>query len=658
MKSILKELEIRGTPELSTEKLTVLVAMLRPQNGSIRQAEAAFSEMLQLLKENPDIKENLKWHIRNLILQGNIEQVLSESGVAEGGSFFSEFWNRLGNMFLPELKKNGDLGEVIRTVFYEKDDYRWVTEISDEYWVELFELLGLRLKTNAKEEVRKIFDAATVLSYSLCGNILAKQFKEYDQYRNTEKSPFFRQNRELELFRSKFEKGESLRGGGQRFFEELEKCRLAIEKIKRDRAQMGAGLQQTFLLVKFERQVARLKIITAVLDDEVPFDVRRTVLFFKRIVYFESRKNRLLPLISDNFGLLAFQISEHKSNTGEHYITTTRKEYFQFFRSACGGGIFAASMGIIKIMIHQLHLALFWQHFWYSVNYAIGFVGIHVTGSTLATKQPSMTAAALASSLDVQKKGIVAPEEIAITFGKVWRSQFIAFVGNLLVTFPAAFLFAFLYDIIAGHPISSGEEAKKLIAGQNFLDTPVYLFASVTGIMLFISGIISGYYDNLVLFAKIPERIASHPVLNKFLPRKWMQGIADYTRTNLGSLAGNIALGFLLGFPSFFGNILGIPIDIRHITISTAHYAIGIYGSFFNPDWYHLIGALFGILIIGFMNFAVSFGLAFLVAIKSRNIRFQFFLRIPLFIFRYFKMYPKDFFFPPSKERTPDDLNF
>ncbi len=75
-----------------------------------------------------------------------------------------------------------------------------------------------------------------------------------------------------------------------------------------------------------------------------------------------------------------------------------------FFRSACGGGVFAAVMGLFKLMIHQLHLALFWQHFWYSISYAMGFVGIHVTGSTLATKQPSMTAAALAGSLDINKK--------------------------------------------------------------------------------------------------------------------------------------------------------------------------------------------------------------------------------------------------------------
>lgn len=659
MKAILEEFIRQGSPEQSGDLLTMLVSMIRPRYAdSIKKAEANFTELIQTLRDYPELAGHLKWHIRNIILQGDIEYVLSDSGVAEGGSFFSELGSRVKHFVLPELKRPNDLGDIIRKVFYKAGDHYWVSGVDNALWVELFEQLGMRLQTANRLEVQKMFDAAVALSYRICGNILDKQFQDYPQFRRTEISPFMKQNGELNAFRAKFENGESLHAAGHVLFEELEKCRIAIEQIKRDRTGRGAGLQQTFLLVKLERQVSRLKVITTILDDDLPVDIGRTVLFFKRIVFFESRKNRIGALLTDNVGLLAFQISEHKSHTGEHYITTTKKEYMAFFRSACGGGVFAAVMGILKIMIHHLHLALFWQHFWYSVNYALGFVGIHVTGSTLATKQPSMTAAALAGSLDVNKNGIVAASEIAITFGKVWRSQFVAFAGNLLVTFPVAFLLAVAYDQLAGHPIVADEEAIQLLADQNPLDTPVYIYGAITGIMLFISGLISGYYDNLVLFSKIPERVENHPLLNKFISRNFLKRLGNYLKSNLGSLAGNISLGFLLGFPSFFGNILGISLDIRHITITTAHYAIGIYGSMFSPDWYQIIGGLAGIAVVGLMNFLVSFSLAFWVAIKSRNIRFGGYLRIPYYIVQYFLKYPKDFVYPPKKERMPEDLGF
>lgn len=659
MENILEEFRQHGSPQTSGNLLTVLVSMIRPKkmdSNGLAHTETKLGELILLLKSNPELTEDLKWHVRNIILQGDIEYVLSDSGVAEGGSFFAELGARLKHLVLPELKRPNDLGDIVRQIFYKASDHYWVSEIREGLWVELFELLGMRLHTPNKMDIQKMFDAAAALSYRICGNILDKQFRDYPEFRRTANSPFIKQNTELSIFRLQFEEGLSLQGKGHKLFESLEKCRLAIGKIKRDRANKGAGLQQTFLLVKLERQIDRLKIITAMLDDDLPVDIQRTVLFFKRIVFFESRKNRIVALLSDNLGLVAFQISEHKSHTGEKYITNTRKEYFTFFRSASYGGVFAAFMGLVKQIIHHLKPALFWEHFWYSVNYSAGFVGIHVTGSTLATKQPSMTAAALAGSLDVNKNGVVSPMEIAITFGKVWRSQFIAFVGNLLVTFPVAFGLAMVYDLVFGHPLVGGEQANELVEKQSLFATPVYIYASITGVMLFVSGLISGYYDNLVLFSKIPERVESHPLLTKFLPASFLKRLGQYLKYNMGSLAGNISLGFLLGFPEFFGKIFGLSLDIRHITIATANFAFGLYGSRFSMDYYQLVGAVLGIGIIGFLNFMVSFSLAFWVAIKSRNIRYDNFLKIPYFIIQYAIRYPKDFVFPPKKERMPEDI--
>ncbi len=43
-------------------------------------------------------------------------------------------------------------------------------------------------------------------------------------------------------------------------------------------------------------------------------------------------------------------------------------------------------------------------------------------------------------------------------------------------------------------------------------------------------------------------------------------------------MIGNISLGFMLGMSSIVNKILGIPFDIRHITISAGNVSIALYG--------------------------------------------------------------------------------
>jgi site-specific recombinase len=130
--------------------------------------------------------------------------------------------------------------------------------------------------------------------------------------------------------------------------------------------------------------------------------------------------------------------------------------------------------------------------------------------------------------------------------------------------------------------------------------------------------------------------------------------IIRYVENNLGALVGNIALGFFLGMAGFLGKFLHIPFDIRHITISAANTAIGFFGLNHavpaKEIWYTLIGVLG----IGFINFAVSFGLAFTVAVKSRGIRLRDYSEFLQILGRYIRKYPKDFVKAPSRRVATD----
>ena len=68
----------------------------------------------------------------------------------------------------------------------------------------------------------------------------------------------------------------------------------------------------------------------------------------------------------------------------------------------------------------------------------------------MATKQPAMTASALIKALEegVLKKGkdVEKYKAFAILFARVFRSQFIAFVGNVIMAFPVSLLGIWLID--------------------------------------------------------------------------------------------------------------------------------------------------------------------------------------------------------------------
>jgi site-specific recombinase len=301
-------------------------------------------------------------------------------------------------------------------------------------------------------------------------------------------------------------------------------------------------------------------------------------------------------------------------------------------------------------------MAPFWHGFLYSTNYSLGFILIQDTGSTLATKQPAYTANNVASSFDAQKIG-EQPDlrNLAITIGKVSRTQLASYTGNLIIVFPLTYILAWLFFKATGVKIAEGAAAHQLLTNQQPLHSLAWLYACFTGFFLFASGLIAGYVENYVVYGKISERLRNHPSFKNSFSEKRRSKIVRYVENNLGSLMGNISLGFFLGMAGFIGKTFGIPFDIRHITISAANTAIGFFGLNHQVGTKELWYTIIGVIGIGFLNFAVSFGLAFLVAVKSRGIHLKEYPQFIGILWRYLKKFPQDFIKAPGV-RTAEHL--
>lgn len=152
------------------------------------------------------------------------------------------------------------------------------------------------------------------------------------------------------------------------------------------------------------------------------------------------------------------------------------------------------------------------------MNYSIGFVAIYLFGFTLATKQPAMTASAIISALkegiDAKIKNEIKYQAFAILFARLFRSQFIAFVGNVIMAFPVAMLGIWLFDLSLEQNLAESKGAA-MLTNISPIHSLALFHAGIAGVYLFLSGIISGSTANKDKHNQIYYRIQEHPLLKR-----------------------------------------------------------------------------------------------------------------------------------------------
>jgi len=631
--------------------LVELFQKIRPANvHKTEEAELKFKAFLFQLQEDKSLLFSLRRSLLSQFVNSDITTALTESGLISSRGFIQELISKVKHKFLPALLKPTDFLFVIEQIFYKKDDYVWMENIDEDLWIRFFELIGIEVNLSEPQLINQLSNSMQVLSYRLSMMGLEKEVTRQYKKVNDATFPFLEQNRLVNLLIEKkqktyHEQKKILEG----IAEALHNCLQSIKWIKDQRKEVGTSLAETFLLTRMEQHVERIFMILDALDNDNQFNTKRFIHYFITVIRNQNRKNSLGEFLSQNFGLLAYQISEHGGKRGETFITRTKKEFYLLFLSALGGGFIISFIAIIKNLLGKVVVAPFWHGILYSTNYSIGFLLIQSTGSTLATKQPAFTASSVASSLDSNKlQGRPDLNSLATTIAQVSRSQIASFAGNLLVVFPLTYLLAMLFFEATGTKLATGAEALGLLNAQHPFKSLALLYACFTGFFLFLSGLIAGWVENYVVYAQLPQRIRLHPFLQHNLGKRQMRWLIDMVENRLGSVAGSLSLGFFLGMASFFGKTFGIPFDIRHITISAGNTAIGFFGMEGPVDYSYLSIILLGVGLIGFLNFFVSFGFAFYVAVKSRGIRLKEYPEFLGILWRYMKKNPADFVRPPK----------
>ncbi|HEY2746646.1 MAG TPA: gliding motility protein, partial [Polyangia bacterium] len=128
----------------------------------------------------------------------------------------------------------------------------------------------------------------------------------------------------------------------------------------------------------------------------------------------------------------------------------------------------------------------------------------------------------------------------------------------------------------------------------------------------------AGWLENWVTYRRLPEAIANHRIGN-LVGHGTMRWIARTLQHNVAGIGGNVAVGFLLGMTPVVGRFFGIPLEVRHVTLSTGSLALAGCSLGFGAP--HFFAAVSGIGVMLALNFGVSFACALFVALRARGIR-------------------------------------
>lgn len=648
------------------ELMIKLVNIIRPKNPKNKNI-VDLHELVYILEKNPLYKEGLAEYIKQVLTNKKFNTILSDAGILQDADFFHEVRKRIFAKLIPDQPQKDTLGYVLNQIFFVDTDPIWLKKIPAEQVMEIFRLLDfdtIYSSNSSDSSMSELFFAMGVLSYRICGRAMESEvIKMVPEYQNFE-SPFLAFQRELILIGEKMlESQQNYISSEDLGYKQLvilhKQCTDYVTTAFSNSEKYGISLRVNQNLLRIRQQLVRLgTLIPLLVLDKEEDVIKNTIYLSYKLVKYNCDKNNIKKLINESTQLLSYEVTQHTAKTGEHYITESRSEYFKMFRTAAGGGLIVSILCIIKLLLGTVHSSDFGHAFLYSMNYSIGFIIIYMLGFTLATKQPAMTASALVRAL---QEGMKKPGDsrdkhkaFAVFFARVFRSQFIAFVGNVLIAFPMALLGIWLIDVIFDYNIAS-EKWPKLINDISPVASPAIFHAAIAGVFLFLSGIIAGSIANRDKHDHVYYRIQEHPLLKLSLGKKTTKKLADFYEKRWAGIISNFWFGVFMGSTASVGVFLGLNLDIRHITFVSGNLALGLYGADFHISSGMLFWGIFGIGIIGLVNFMVSFGLSLGLAFRSRNIPLSEIRSVTISIWEHFKEKPKDFFFPLKKKSLTEE---
>ena len=579
-------------------------------------------------------------------------RLLADGGFPQRHSLVEESFVRLVRGVVPPVPESRDLGDVVEGSFGGDRAAAWLAATPPAALADLLEAAGLgdaqlwpSLRTHLAEALR--------LHGLRCASIgLSEDVRRALGRAGVAQSPFHR----IDAAAADLMEAAS---GPTAAPAKCAAARVALERCINDaRAERTAVLDHLEATGVSTGLVHRLDLLARALDrieaalpilapraGERPAEAVAALL--KELVGHIRHDASLLNAFRDRSRLLARKIIDFAAESSSDYIAVDRAAWWRLLWMGCGGGIVISIATWLKAFVVEIHPPPGTMSLLVFLDYAAAFLVIYALHWTLATKQPPATAAAMADAL-AKLEGTRDTRPIQDLMARISRSQLAGLIGNVLFAAAGCVAIDAIHRLMAGRPVLHAEDAVKVLREHSPYGSGTILYSIVTGFAVWLSSMAAGWAQNAAAYGRLKESFVSRdPAVGRTLGER----ITGWVVNNLGGVVGNVSLALFLVSIAFVGKIFGVPLDIRHVTLSTGMVTFSSCSllQITTPD---VLWAIAGVACIGFLNITTGFLLSLSVAMRARGVSIRRrFRMLPVLITTPLRR-PLSFLYPFGRDAT------
>jgi len=593
--------------------------------------------------------------LRSVLSQMQATGLFTDVGLAQEPGFWREATSRLQESLLPRPPSHNKLSELLLRVLPTREDAAWLPRVPRELFDRFLALLRMQEVQGSAPASSpwlglraSIHEAVLVLAARVCALGLANDVRERMPETPLAELPFLRLRRVCDALIdvgpargsaaasaaavSGSATGSAMTGASiVEAFVVIQDCRQAVQQVLGHLEDYGVSVDLVYRLELINAMVGRIEALLGLLFSRTSTGEsggHEIAQFVAELIEAQSQRRSLRELFRTSTQQLSRKIVERTGKSGEKYITETSSEWRWMLLAGSGAGVLTAGTAMLKFGMSAWKLPAFFAGLAASCNYALSFVIIQLCHFTLATKQPSMTAAALAAALS-QRGSSSAGEQprfdrLVDMIERITRSQFAAALGNLGAVVPAALLADWLWRLRSGHPFLDSQSAAYTV--HSLLPWIALPFAVLTGGYLWLSSLAASWLENWAVYHQLPAALAGSRRLRRVLGVRGAAWLGRTLERQVAGIGGVVTLGFLLGMSPVVGQFFGLPTEVRHVTLSSGALALAGASDVVSHGARALLSrdylyACLGIVCILAANFGVSFALALWVALRARGVR-------------------------------------
>jgi site-specific recombinase len=608
--------------------------------------------LLHHLSQDDVVRERVRGVLLAFWREIDMAALFADFGFAPRMALASELRHRIAHRWLPATPDTRDLAALFPLLF-EPADARWLQEFDDDTLASLAALMSPTDAGTRAHWRRSMLDGITFLVSAVRSAGFSPALRQRMSAALLADEPYRQLAHAADRLAARLlawdEEGSLREASYLRAL--LNQCVHAADSIAEHLEEYGVSVDIVFQIDQLRERCARVdRLLDCVLS---PQPARGLLLVLLELLRVQADRRGVRPLLARHYSLMARKVAERGAEAGETYITRTRDAWRAMLMRAAGGGAVLAGTTLVKFGVIALGLSAFWSGWWAGINYAASFVLIYLLHWTVATKQPAMTAPAMAAKLRAmqrapskQRDGAV--EEFVDEVANLIRTQMAGIIGNLAVAFPLVLAVQVTSKAVFGATPIGRQDAEHILHSLTLLG-PTPLYAAFTGALLFASSLIAGWTENWFVFHRLDSAIAWHPRLVARFGSERTHSWAAWWRAHVSGLAANVSLGLMLGVLPVVLAFFGFSIEVRHVTLSTGQLAAALgsegWGLLKQSAFWWCVG---GIALTGALNLTVSFMLAFRVALRSRGIRLKERGHIYASLRRRIFTRPRSFVLPPA----------